>query len=170
VKRFDFASVTQAPAQFDEAKLRWINGRYLHELPLEELTERVEAFVGRDGLGPAVAIAGEKIQTLAEFWPLCGFIWDGPTDDAKAREKWLGAENAPALAAARSALEVLAVWSLAEIEAALRGVVESQGVKPNTVFQPVRVALAGTTVSPGIFETLELLGREESLKRLDAAI
>jgi len=170
VKRFDFASVTQAPAQFDEAKLRWINGRYLHELSHEELTARVEAFVGRDGLGPAVAIAGEKIQTLAEFWPLCGFIWDGPSDDAKAREKWLGAENAPALAAARAALDVLTDWTLTEIEPALRGVVESQGVKPNAVFQPVRVALAGTTVSPGIFETLELLGREESLKRLDAAI
>ena len=170
VKRFDFASVTQAPAQFDEAKLRWINGRYLHELSHEELTARVEAFVGRDGLGPAVAIAGEKIQTLAEFWPLCGFIWDGPSDDPKAREKWLGAENGPALAAARAALDVLTDWTLPEIEAALRGVVESQGVKPNAVFQPVRVALAGTTVSPGIFETLELLGREESLKRLDDAI
>ena len=170
VKRFDFSSVTQAPAQFDEAKLRWINGRYLHDLSIEELTTRIEAFVGRDGLGPAVAIAAEKIQTLAEFWPLCGFIWDGPSDDLKAREKWLAPDNMPALIAARAALDSLAEWTLSEIETALRAVVETEGVKPNAVFQPVRVALAGTTVSPGIFETLELLGREESLKRLDAAI
>ena len=100
----------------------------------------------------------------------CGFIWDGPADDPKAREKWLGPDNAPALGAARAALDSLSDWALPSIEAALRGVVESQGVKPNSVFQPVRVALAGTTVSPGIFETLELLGREESLKRLDGAI
>ena len=129
----------------------------------------MEAFVGRDGLGPAVAIAGEKIQTLAEFWPLCGFIWDGPGDDPKAREKWLGAANAEALTAARDSLAALDDWKHEAIEAALRSVVEALDVKPNAVFQPVRVALAGTTVSPGIFETLALLGRDESLKRLDDA-
>ncbi len=169
IKRFDFATVTQAPAQFDEAKLRWINGRYLHELSDEDLTGRVEAFVGREGLGPAVAIAGEKIQTLAEFWPLCGFIWDGPVDDPKARAKWLTADNAPALAGALEALTALGNWTTEEIETALRAVVEALELKPNAVFQPVRVALAGTVVSPGIFETLELLGRDESLKRLAGA-
>ncbi len=170
IKRFDLSTVTQAPAQFDEAKLRWINGRYLHELSHDRLTAEVEQFVGRDGLGPAVAIAGEKIQTLAEFWPLCGFIWDGPADDPDAREKWLGQLNRPALLAAREALAALSDWTVGSIEQALRGVVDAQSAKPNAVFQPVRVALAGTTVSPGIFETLELLGREESLKRLDDAI
>ncbi len=170
IKRFDLSTVTQAPAQFDEAKLRWINGRYLHELNHDQLTTEVEQFVGRDGLGPAVAIAGEKIQTLAEFWPLCGFIWDGPADDADAREKWLGQLNRPALLAAQEALTALPDWTVGSIEQALRAVVDAQSAKPNAVFQPVRVALAGTTVSPGIFETLELLGRDESLKRLGDAI
>jgi glutamyl-tRNA synthetase len=76
VRRFDVRRVSKNPAQFDEQKLRWMNGRYLRELGPAELTERIEAFTGRDGLGEAVAISEEKIQTLADFWPLAGFIFD----------------------------------------------------------------------------------------------
>jgi glutamyl-tRNA synthetase len=107
------------------------------------------------------------MQTLADFWPLCGFLFDGPADDPAAREKWLGADGRAAVAQAREALAALPVWDRETIEAALRGVVEARGAKPRDVFQPVRVALAGTPVSPGIFETLEVLGRDESLARLE---
>jgi glutamyl/glutaminyl-tRNA synthetase len=117
-----------------------------------------------------VAIAREKIQTLADFWPLAGPIVDGPVQDTAAREKWLGEEGRAALGDARTALERTEPFTVAEIEPALRGVVESRNAKPRDVFQPVRVALAGTTVSPGIFETLEVLGRDESLRRIDAAL
>jgi glutamyl-tRNA synthetase len=170
VERFTLERVSRNPARFDERKLRWMNGRYLRELPVDDLTQRLEQFTGRTGLRPAVEIAQEKLQTLADFWPLCGFIFDGPADDPAAREQWLGPDGRAALAQARAALAELPTFEVAAIDAALRGVVESRGVRPKDVFQPVRVALAGSTVSPGIFETLAVLGREESLRRIDAAL
>jgi glutamyl-tRNA synthetase len=172
VKRFDVNRVSKNPAQFDEQKLRWMNGRYVRELGTDELTRRLEAFTGRDGLGPAVAISEEKIQTLVDFWPLAGFIFDGPADDEAARAKWLGEDGLAALADARAALALLPAedWSVEAIDEALRAVVEARAVKPRDVYQPVRVGLAGTAVSPGIFETLAVLGRDESLRRLDAAL
>jgi hypothetical protein len=146
---------------FDEKKLRHMNGTYIRELPVEELTRRLEAFTGRSGLGEAVAISREKFQTLSEFWPLAGFFFDGPADDPKLREKWLAPEETRALLAqAREALEAIeGPWTVEDVEAALSGVVEREGVKPGKLFQPLRVALAGTTVSPGIFETVAVLGR-----------
>jgi glutamyl-tRNA synthetase len=172
VRRFDVRRVSKSPARFDEQKLRWMNGRYLRDLGSDVLTERLEAFTGRAGLAGAVAISEEKIQTLADFWPLAGFIFDGPAQDGAAREKWLSEQGIEALADARAALAMLQAedWTVEAIDEVLRGVVESRGAKPRDVFQPVRVALAGTTISPGIFETLHLLGRAESLQRLDAAL
>ena len=170
VEQFDIARVQRNPARFDEQKLRWMNGRYLRELPVDELTRLLEEHTGHTGLGPAVAISHEKIQTLADFWPLAGFIFDGPTDDPAAREKWLDADGRGALAQARDALVDLDPWDVDGIEAALRGVIEARHAKPKDVFQPLRVALAGTTVSPGIFETLAVIGREEALARVENAL
>lgn len=170
VRRFDVSRVSKNPAQFDEKKLRWMNGRYLRELSLDELTAELEAFTGRSGLRDAVAISREKIQTLADFWPLAGFIFDGPTDaDEKARAKWLTDDGRAALGEAHAALEALPAWDHPSIEAALQGVLEARELKPKDLFQPIRVALAGTAVSPGIFETLTVLGREPSLERIAAA-
>jgi len=170
VRRFDIARVQRNPAQFDETKLRWLNGRYMRELSLAELTAKLEAFCGRRGLGPAVAICAEKLQTLADFWPLCGFIYDGPVDDPPARERWLGEEGRAVLADVRAALAAAPVFEIAEIEAALGAVVARRGCKPRDVYQPLRVALAGRPVSPGIFETVVVLGREQTLARVDAAL
>jgi glutamyl-tRNA synthetase len=170
IEQFDITRVQRNPARFDEQKLRWMNGRYLRELSLDELTRLLEEHTGRTGLGPAVAISHEKIQTLADFWPLAGFIFDGPAEDGAAREKWLDADGRGALSDARDALAALEEWDGEAIEVALRGVIEERHAKPKDVFQPVRVALAGTTVSPGIFETLAVLGREEALARMEKAL
>jgi glutamyl/glutaminyl-tRNA synthetase len=157
---------------FDEQKLRHMNGRYVRELGLEELTARLEALTGREGLRGAAEISQEKISTLADFWPLAGFFFDGPADDAAAREEILGSPEALArLSEAREALAgVDEPWTEAGLETALQRVIDGSGAKPRQVFQPIRVALSGGTVSPGIFETLRLLGREESLARIDAAL
>jgi len=171
IRRFDIARVQKNPARFDEVKLRWLNGIYVRDLPTPELTRRLEEHTGRDGLAPAVEISREKVQTLADFWPLAGFIFDGPADDPKAREKWLSNGGREALGAAREALAgVGEPFALDAVEEALRGVVEARGAKPKDVFQPVRVALAGSTVSPGIFETITVLGRDETLARIDRAL
>jgi glutamyl-tRNA synthetase len=168
---FSLAAVSRSPAVFDERKLRWMNGRYLRELTVGELTERLERFTDRQGLGAGAAIAQEKIQTLADFWPLAGFLYDGPLDDPDARARVLQAEGAAdVLADVRAALADAEPFEVDTLEAALRGVVERRGVKPKDVFQPLRVAISGTTVSPGIFESVAALGRDRTLERLDAAL
>src|ERR671922_239011 len=171
-ERFRLDRVSKSPAVFDEQKLRWMNGRYLRELDVADLTSRLEALTGRTGLRDAVAIAQDKISTLAEFWPLTQFFFDGPVDDPAAREKVIEAPGArEALAHARAALaEVPEPWTEEEVQAALDSVAERLGVKRKQVFQPLRVALTGTTVSPGIFETVALLGRDETLARVDHAL
>jgi len=171
-RRFSLERVSRSPAVFDEKKLRWMNGRYVRELPVEELTRRLETLTGRRGLGEAVAITQDKISTLDEFWPLAGFFFDGPVHDLATREKVLGMPRAmELLGQARAALaELPGPWTVEGVEAALRGVAEREGVKPKLVFQPLRVALAGTTVSPGIFESVALLGRDETLARVDDAL
>ena len=170
VRRFDIARVQRNPAQFDERKLRWLNGRWMRELPPVALTAALEAFYGREGLGPAAAISAEKLQTLADFWPLCGFIYDGPADDPAARERWLGDDGRAVLAEVRETLASTEPFEQAAIEAALVAVVERRGARPADVYQPLRVALAGRAVSPGIFETVAVLGREETLTRIDRAL
>jgi glutamyl-tRNA synthetase len=170
-ERFRLDRVSKNPAVFDERKLRHVNGRHLHELGIDELTRRLEQFTGRTGLRAAVEISAEKIQTLADFWPLVGFIYDGPADDEATFEKTVCRDGGvESLALARAALANAEPFDVETVEAALRGVVEERGVKPGQVFQPVRVAIAGQTMSPGIFETVALLGREETLSRIDLAL
>jgi glutamyl-tRNA synthetase len=171
-ERFSLERVSKAPAVFDEQKLRWMNGRYVRELPVDDLTSRLEALTGRSGLRGAVEISQDKISTLAEFWPLTHFFFDGPVDDPEVRERVIDAPGGrEALAAARAALaDVPAPWTQEGVEVALTDVADRIGVKRKQVFQPLRVALTGTTVSPGIFETVALLGRDETLARVDHAL
>jgi len=110
------------------------------------------------------------MQTLADFWPLAGFIFDGPVDDGAAREKWLGEDGVAVLRDVHAALEPLDPFTQEAVQAALEGVVAAREAKPKQVFQPIRVALAGRAISPGIFETIAVLGREETLRRLKSAV
>ena len=166
VERFSLERVSKNPAVFDEQKLRWMNGRYMRALT--DLEERLEAFYGRAIPPQVVEISQEKLQTLADFWPLAGALIEAPTDyDARAWEQWGGS---PHLREARDALAGTEPWNAETIEARLRELVDRLGVKPKEVYQPVRVAITGTTLSPGIFESLAALGREETLGRLDKAL
>ena len=171
-RNFSLEKVSKSPAVFDEQKLRWMNGRYVRELALDDLTARLEALTGQTGLRDAVAITQEKISTLDEFWPLARSFFEEPVDDPAAREKFLARDGgAEALQAARAALaDVPAPWSTESVEPALREAVERSGMKAKQVFQPLRVALTGTTISPGIFETVALVGRDRALARIDAAL
>ncbi len=170
-ERFRLDRVSKNPAVFDEQKLRHMNGRWLRELGIDELTRRLEQYTGRAGLRGAVEISHEKIQTLADFWPLAGFLFDGPADDQAAFDKTIGRDGgAENLRAAREALAGIDPFTTENVESALRGLVARRGEKPGRIFQPVRVAIAGSTVSPGIFESVALLGREETLARIDRAL
>ena len=170
VRNFSLERVSRNPAVFDEQKLRWMNGRYLRELDLSDLQRRVEDLVGREVPAEAVAISQEKMQTLADFWPLASFLVERRPVDDGAWQKVMRDGASDRLRAAREALAGAEPFDVEGVEGALRGVVERLGVKPKDVFQPVRVAITGTTVSPGIFESLAALGRDEALARIDAAL
>jgi glutamyl-tRNA synthetase len=188
VERFTLERVSRSPARFDETKLRWLNGLYLRELSVTELADRLRVYLAladpaaaaaiaaTDPTGArlrdAVAISREKIQTLADFWPLSGFFFAGPIDDAAARARWLGpdGDGRAALSDARAALVGLDSFAEADVASALEAVIARRGVKPRDVYQPLRVAIAGTPVSPGIFESVVLLGREETLRRIDGTV
>jgi glutamyl-tRNA synthetase len=170
IERFDLSRVSKNPAVFDEQKLRWMNGRYLRDLSLEELKARLEDLIGREVPAEAVAISQEKMQTLADFWPLAGFLVERRELDPEAWERVMRDGAAERLRAAREALEGVDRFDPEAVERALRGVVEQLDVKPKEVFQPVRVAISGTTVSPGIFESVAALGRDETLARIDEAL
>jgi glutamyl-tRNA synthetase len=170
IERFTLERVSRKPARFDEVKLGWLNGQYIRKLTVPELTRRLEAFTGREGLEDAARISQEKIHTLADFWPLAGSLFDGPIDDPKARERWLGPEGLAALADVRAALAGAKGFDETAVEQALAAVLERRAAKPRAVYQPLRVALCGGTVSPGIFECVALLGREETLRRIDQAL
>jgi glutamyl-tRNA synthetase len=174
VKRFSLSDVGTSSAIFDEQKLRWINGRFMREMPLDEYTAAVAAYLGREpdaALRAACEIAQEKAQTLAEVWPLIGFLFeDEPDYDEKAWRKVMKDRAGEMLAAALEALRGVESWEVAEIETALAEVLERTGAKPGKLFQPIRVAITGTSVSPGIFESLAALGRERSLERIEKAL
>jgi len=170
VAGFSLERVSKNPAIFDEQKLRWMNGRYLRELDPAELADRLGVLLGRDDLAPATAVAQEKLQTLTEFWPLAGFLVEPQPTDERSWEKVMGDGALQRLTAVRDALAQLEPFDAGAVEAALRAIVERQQVKPREIFQPLRVAIAGSTVSPGIFESVAALGREETVARLDLAL
>jgi glutamyl-tRNA synthetase len=173
VRRFRIADVGRAAAIFDEKKLRWLNGRFMREMPLEDYTEAVARHLGREADGElraACEIAQEKAQTLEEVWPLIRFLFEPPVEDQKARAKVMKEGSEELLAAAAEALSEVEPFDPASVEAALTPLLDRFGVKPGRLYQPIRVAITGTTVSPGIFESLSVLGRERSLARIDRAI
>jgi glutamyl-tRNA synthetase len=170
IERFTLARVSRNPARFDETKLRWLNGLYIRKLTPAQLAQRLETFTGREGLEPTARISQEKMQTLADFWALAGALIDGPLDDPQARERWLGEDGRAALAQVRDALAGSENFDEQGIKEALARVIEARQAKPREVYQPLRVALTGTTVSPGIFESSALLGREQTLARIDRAL
>ena len=170
IERFSLERVSKSPAVFDEQKLRWMNGHYLRELSTEELTHRLEARLGRDGLAPAVEIAQEKMQTLEDFWRLAAFLVEPQPLDETAWSKVMTDGAPERLRMARDALAAAEPFDASGVETALRGLVDRLSVKPREVYQPVRLAISGGTVSPGIFESVAVLGREETLARIDRAI
>ena len=171
IEGFSLERVSKSPAVFDEQKLRWMNGRYLREMDPAELARRLEDLLGREGLRPAVEVAQEKMQTLAEFWPLAGFLVERQPYDEKAWRKVMERDGAMEnLTAVREALAGAEPFDVETVETALRGVVERMGAKPRDVFQPLRVAISGSTISPGIFESVVALGRDETLARVDDAL
>ena len=168
VSRFTLERVSSSPAQFDYAKLDWMNGMYIRALPVDEFAHRLIVWLGEQGydwdaelVRRAAPLVQEKISRLGEFPAFAGFLFHDVDVSVDGQ--------ADVVLAARDALENVEPFTAEAIEAALRGVVEQLGLKPRQGFQPIRVAVTGSTVSPGLFESIELLGRAKTLERLSAA-
>ena len=173
IERFDVADVGRASAIFDEQKLRWLNGRFMREMDLDNYTAAVAAHLGREPdeqLRAACEIAQEKAQTLDEVWPLIGFLFEEPQPDERAWKKVMKDGALPLLSDALEALRGAESFEPAELETALGRILAEHDVKPGKLYQPIRVAITGTSVSPGIFESLAVLGRDRSLERIENAI
>ena len=184
VRRFSIERVGRSSAIFDERKLRWVNGRFMRELPVEEYERRLVEYLRlRDGddaeafcsapaqrRRAACEAVRDKAQTLEEVWPLIRFLFREPVDDPSAWKRVMTPEARPALAAALEALRETSDFDPPAIEVALEPVVADSGRKPRDVYQPIRVAITGSTVSPGIFDSLAALGRERSLERIERSL
>jgi glutamyl-tRNA synthetase len=187
VAAFDIKDVNPNPARFDLKKAEAINASQMRMITLEDMTERVTPFLQRAGvlsdpvtdderalLDRAMPLVNERMNKLAEAPGLLGFLFadeESFTRDEADVEKVLDEAGRDVVRAAREALASLDDWSTAAIEEALRAkLVEELGLKPRHAFGPVRVAVTGSRVSPPLFESLELLGRERSLARLDGAL
>ncbi len=185
VEAFDVTRVSANPARFDLKKAEAINATHLRALPAEEFLAQVRPFLTGAGLlaDPpteeqervlrAIApLAQERMIVLSDAVGLLGFLFtdDVEIDPAAAAKQLAGADAAEVLDAATAALTGLTDWSTAAVEEALRtALVDGLGRKPRQAFGPVRVAVSGRTVSPPLYESIELLGRERTLARLAAA-
>ncbi len=184
VEAFEIGRVNPNPARFDLKKAEAINAAHMRLLTLEDMTERVTPHLQSAGvlsdpvtpdeaslLNTAMPLVHERINKLTEAAPMLGFLFTDQVDyDPTDVEKVLTDDGLAVVAGARDALGSLETWTTDAIDTALRAkLVEEMGLKPRNAFGPVRVAVTGRKVSPPLFESLEILGREESLARLDAA-
>ncbi|MGN6475251.1 MAG: glutamate--tRNA ligase [Mycobacteriales bacterium] len=177
VSSFDWARVNPVGPVFDVDKLRWLSGHYIRELPVDELASRLVSFMGVDGVAAdlvtrATQLVQERVSTLLEAAGMVGFLLDERfTVDPEAAAKQLTSDARPTLEAARAALYEVATFDTPSIEAALRAaLVDGLGLKPKNAFGPIRVAVTGSTVSPPLFESIELLGKDRTLVRIEAAL
>jgi glutamyl-tRNA synthetase len=168
VERFTLERVGKSPGVFDYDKLSHLNGLYLRALPLEDYADRLVAYLRERGyewdeqlVRRAAPLVQEKIETLGEFPAFAGFFF--------ARVEPDGEVDGQVLPAAAETLAEVEPFEAEPIELALRGLAERLGLKPREAFQPIRLAVTGSKVSPGLFESLELLGRDESLARLEGS-
>jgi glutamyl-tRNA synthetase len=166
VERFSLERVGASPATFDYKKLEWMNGVYLRALDAEAFAETLAEFVRDRGLPwqedriRAVApLVQEKIATLGEMPAFTRFLFEDVSPNGEA-------VNADVVREAVASLDGLDPWHAATIEEALRAMAARLELSPRKAFEPVRVAVTGSKVSPGLFESLELLGRDVSLERL----
>jgi glutamyl-tRNA synthetase len=171
VERFTVERLGASPAVFDYQKLDWMNGIYLRALSPEEYADRLVAYLRERGVDwdeelvrRAAPLVQDKIAKLGDFPEFAGFLFRKVEPDPALLDG-----GGAMLEGACDVLSGVEPFAAEPIEAALRGLAERLELKPRQAFQPIRVAVTGSKVSPGLFESLELLGRDTSLARIEAA-
>ena len=171
VERFTLERVGASPATFDYEKLDWMNGMYLRAMSEDGYGNALVTYLHEQGydwpesrLRQTVPLVQEKIERLDQYQGYAGFLFQPVAPDAAQLDG-----SAQFLGEAADALEAVEPFDAPTVESALRGLAERVGLKPRDAFQPIRIAVTGSKVSPGLFESIELLGRNETLARLRAA-
>jgi glutamyl-tRNA synthetase len=171
IERFDLDRVIPGPAAFDYEKLDWLNGVYLRALDPEQYADELVAYLRGEGydwdeelVRRAAPIVQEKIERFGQFPEFAGFLFREVEPDPALLDG-----GAPVISAARDQLANVDPFSAAEIETALRELAAELDLSPRKAFEPIRIAVTGSKVSPGLFESIELLGKDETLRRLSAA-
>jgi nondiscriminating glutamyl-tRNA synthetase len=176
IERFTLERVNTSPGVFDFAKLEWLNGEHLRRLAPERFCDELLQYLQRSG-SPLAAqpervrevapIVQEKLRELSQFDTYAAFLFGPVSYDDEAVGRVVDDPDAPrALESARAALELVSEWDAPSIEEALRAACDETGLKPRVLFGPVRVAVSGRSIAPGLFESLALLGRDETLVRI----
>ena len=181
-RAFTLQRVSKNSSALDYGKLEWMNGQYVQQLGAQGFAQALVPWLQAEGYAAddaqlalvraAYPLVAERVKLLSEAVPMLHYLLDEEVAlDERSVAKVLAKEGKGAKAAIAGAQRVLGEceWTCGAIEAALRGLPEELGAKPRLVFQPVRVAVTGNMVSPPLFESIELLGRERTLERLQAA-
>jgi glutamyl-tRNA synthetase len=179
VAAFDVVDVNSSPARFDQKKADALNADHIRLLTEDDFTARLRAYFDTHAydtgledrqFAEAARLVQTRIVVLADAWDLLKFLNDGEFAlDEKAAAKELKGDATEVLDAALRALAVVDEWTAAEIEAALKqALLDNLELKPRKAFGPLRVAATGASISPPLFESLELLGRDRTLRRLEA--
>jgi glutamyl-tRNA synthetase len=168
LERFSLDRVGPSPSTFDYKKLDWMNGMYLRELQPDEYAHDLRRWLAEQGIDwPAervnatVPLVQEKIEKFSQYPDFVRFLFENVEPQAGL--------DGRVVDAAVERLATVEPWEASAIEETLRTLVDELGEKPRTAFAPIRLAVTGSKISPGLFESLELLGRDESLRRLSAA-
>jgi glutamyl-tRNA synthetase len=186
IKAFDIRRVNANAARFDPKKCEAINASHMRLLAPAEFAERVVPFLAKAGVLPAepsaeqravldaaVPLVQERMNTLSESVDMLSFLFVDESAfsiDPDAGAKVLTGDAGVVLEATSKALEEVSEWSTEAIEQALRAsLIDGLGLKPKNAFGPVRVAISGRRISPPLFESLELLGRDRALSRIASA-
>jgi glutamyl-tRNA synthetase len=185
IDAFSVEGLLKKAAVFDPKKLEWMNGQHLNKLPIADVEPLITPAIVRAGLAPADWLAAHRdwYFTLLELLRVRSRTVDDVVSQARpyfgeavaldpdaVAKQWKDPATAAMLTEARDALAASTDWSAAPLEESLRPVAERRGIGAGKLFQPLRVALTGSSVSPGIFDVLMLLGRDRSLARIEAAL
>jgi glutamyl-tRNA synthetase len=179
IEKFRIEDVGKSSGVFNPEKLDWVNAQYMRTLPLERLVHDVKPFLAARGvvdrddrwIGRMVATLRERVTTLAELVEVGSYYWSEDVEiDPAAAAKFLTPQTVPVLERLADRLAAVEAWTVEGIERAFREVMAETGLGLGKIAQPARVAVTGGTASPGIFEVLEVVGRERTLRRLKTAV
>jgi len=176
IRHFDLSRVSHNPAAFDAQKLEWMNGHYIRELPPEQLAGFVQEALRADGIDAdletvlaAVPLVSERMKVLSEAPALLRFLFTDRLEFDDKAAKLIAKAGPEYLSSVMQALAGAGDWTADAIQRALDQAAETAGLSRTKGWQPVRAAVTGSTVSPPLPESLELLGRDRTIARLDAA-